>query len=269
MTRGKARTTSEDSEEFTGFAFGKRTTHTVCARIYDKTKQIEQKGIDWWPKVWGNRYVQGQQVLPIEFEIGRQGLVEFGVRTPHEGIEAAPRIWASVTTDWLSYRSPTEDGTKSRWPVTPEWTDVQCQASESTPSDSSETGRADVRANYETCSPSSWATSPALAPSSAHPTCRRRSELFDRSSPPTRSGEEWTSPLGSLNVSKRGPTNDRTELGSAAHIFGAILLRYLEAKGQTDDTDRGVLPSVDGRANERGLLDRRPSGEAPDVRNAP
>lgn len=125
LTRGKARTTFEDSEEFTGFAFGKRSTHTVCARIYDKTKQIEQKGIDWWPSVWGDRYVQGQQVLRIEFEIGRKGLVEFGVQTPHEGIEAASRLWASVTTDWLSYRTPTDDGTRSRWPVTPEWTDVQ------------------------------------------------------------------------------------------------------------------------------------------------
>jgi hypothetical protein len=125
VCRGMTRTTHEQSEEFTGFEFGKRSSKTVCARIYDKTKQISDKGLDWWPQMWGDRFNSAEPVVRIEFEVGRQGLVEFGIRTPHEGIEAAPRLWASVTADWLSYRTRTADRTKSRWPVAPEWTDVQ------------------------------------------------------------------------------------------------------------------------------------------------
>lgn len=125
VCRGLTRTTHEASDEFTGFEFGKRSTKTVCARIYDKTRQVEAKGLDWWPKIWGERYNPDEPVVRVEFEIGRQGLVEFGVRTPHEGIEAAPRLWTSVTADWLSFRTQTSDGTRSRWPVAAEWLAVQ------------------------------------------------------------------------------------------------------------------------------------------------
>ena len=39
--------------------------------------------------------------------------VSIGVDSPSQGLEAASRLWASVTDDWLSYRTPTADGTKS------------------------------------------------------------------------------------------------------------------------------------------------------------
>ncbi|MEI2815390.1 MAG: hypothetical protein V9E99_02865 [Microthrixaceae bacterium] len=109
----------------TGVEFGQRSTKTVCARIYDKTLQIEQKGLDWWPMIWGERFDRSKQVLRVEFEVGRQGLKEFGIDSPQDGLEMAPEMWASVTESWLSYRSPSTDQTRSRWPVAPEWVSVQ------------------------------------------------------------------------------------------------------------------------------------------------
>lgn len=125
VCRGQARATHEEGEAFTGFEFGRRSTKTVCARIYDKSLQVERKGLDWWPKVWGERYDKDQPVLRVEFELGRQGLVEYQVDSPTDGLESAPRLWASVSTDWLSYRTPSSDGTKARWPIAPEWEAVQ------------------------------------------------------------------------------------------------------------------------------------------------
>lgn len=125
VCRAEARVTHEHGEEFTGFEFGRRSTKTVCARIYDKTVQVEQKGLDWWPTIWGDRFDKDRPVLRVEFEVGRQGLKEYGIDTPAEGLEAVGRLWASVSSDWLTYRSPTADQTRSRWPIAPEWSAIQ------------------------------------------------------------------------------------------------------------------------------------------------
>lgn len=125
VSRSDARVLHEEADDMTGFEFGHRTTKTVCARIYDKTLQVERKGLDWWPRIWGDRYQRDKQVLRVEFELGRQGLKEYGVSSPLDGIEHASTLWASVTDKWLTYRYPTEDQTRSRWPIASEWVDVQ------------------------------------------------------------------------------------------------------------------------------------------------
>ncbi len=61
----------------------------------------------------------------LEFEIGRQGLVEFDLNTPDQVLAAAGDLWAYATGEWLTYRSPTADQTRSRWPLAPEWLQVQ------------------------------------------------------------------------------------------------------------------------------------------------
>lgn len=125
VCRGQARTTHEYGEAFTGFEFGRRSSRTVCARIYDKSYQVEREGLDWWLTVWGERYDPARPVVRVEFEIGRQGLGEYRVDSPSEGLAAAPRLWASVTEDWLSFRTSTADDTKARWPVASEWEAVR------------------------------------------------------------------------------------------------------------------------------------------------
>lgn len=125
VCRAARRDLHEHGAEFGGFEFGRRTTKTVCVRIYDKTRQVDDKGLDWWPPIWGARYDPSLPVLRIEAEVGRQGLVEYGVDGPLDGLEAASSIWANVTESWLSYRTPTDDETRARWPVAPEWAAIQ------------------------------------------------------------------------------------------------------------------------------------------------
>jgi hypothetical protein len=125
LCRGDIRTTREHRNEFTGFEFGRRTTGTVNARIYDKTLQIREKHLDWWLDVWGDRHSAGQQVLRVEFELGRQGLREYGVDLAEEAIERAPALYAAVTERWLTHRVRTGDLTPSRWPLSDEWRTIQ------------------------------------------------------------------------------------------------------------------------------------------------
>lgn len=125
VCRATLRDTHEDSDQWTGFEFGRRRTKTICARIYDKTVQTKKKGLDWWGDVWGPRYDDSQSVVRVEFEIGRQGLKEFGIDQPTEAIDQMGRLWASVTEDWLTLRQPTSDQTRARWPIAAEWRQIQ------------------------------------------------------------------------------------------------------------------------------------------------
>lgn len=125
VCRADRRDLHELGEAFGGFEFGRRTTKTVCARIYDKTRQVDEKGLDWWPPIWGSGFDPAEAVLRIEAEVGRQGLVEYGVDSPTDGLEAASSIWANVTEQWLTYRTPAADETRSRWPIAPEWQAIQ------------------------------------------------------------------------------------------------------------------------------------------------
>ena len=110
----------------TGFEFGSRTTEDAfLARLYDKTADMAAKGTAWWLEVWGDRYEAGPPVHRLEFEIGRQGLVEFDLNSPDQVLDAVGDLWSYATGQWLTYRSPTADRTRSRWPLAPEWAQVQ------------------------------------------------------------------------------------------------------------------------------------------------
>jgi hypothetical protein len=125
VCRADARRTYEVAGKLTGFEFGSRKTNTFLARLYDKTADMAAKDNGWWLEVWGERYVPGPPVHRLEFEIGRQGLVEFDLNTPAQVLAAAGDLWAYATGEWLTYRSPTADRTRSRWPLAPEWIQVQ------------------------------------------------------------------------------------------------------------------------------------------------
>ncbi len=125
VVRGRELDTYEDGSDLSGFVFGRRSTGTVLARIYDKQRDVRRTGADWWHDIWGERYDPDRPVHRIEFEPGRQGLKEYGVDTPDDAIDAAGALWASLTESWLTYRCPTTDATRSRWPLAPEWRCVQ------------------------------------------------------------------------------------------------------------------------------------------------
>jgi hypothetical protein len=101
------------------------TTKTFSARIYDKTAEMAQSGADWWPAVWGERYLAGETVHRVEFEVGRKGLSEFGLDSPAQVLAGGADLWHYCTGDWLTYRLPSADENRSRWPPAPEWAQVQ------------------------------------------------------------------------------------------------------------------------------------------------
>jgi hypothetical protein len=117
--------TRESGRTFTGFEFGRRSTNTIMCRIYDKTVQMKQAGIGYWPDIWGEKFDRDQRVLRVEFEVNRTGLGQFGADSPFDAIEKAPGIWLGATNDWLSLRIPSSDETHSRWPLDSSWQDVQ------------------------------------------------------------------------------------------------------------------------------------------------
>ena len=125
VCRARARTTYEDDGRWTGFAFGLRKSGTFSARIYDKTEEIAHSRAGYWEDIWGSRYERGKAVVRVEFEIARGGLREFGLRTPEEVVEASGSLWVHLTGNWLSFRVPGIDATKSRWAVAPEWDEVR------------------------------------------------------------------------------------------------------------------------------------------------
>jgi hypothetical protein len=125
VCRARSRTLYEEEESFTGFTFGKRRTHTVSARIYDKTVEMRRSRAGYWVDIWGRDYDPERPVIRVEFEFGSQGLAEFGIRSPEQAVDAAGGLWSHATTDWLSLRLPGSDATRSRWPVAPEWEQVR------------------------------------------------------------------------------------------------------------------------------------------------
>ena len=125
VCRAGAVRTFEANGHLTGFTFGSRSTNTFTARIYDKTADVRRRGSEWWHDVWGERHVAGLPVLRVEFEIGRQGLAQFRIDAPHHALDRCGDLWRYATTTWLSHRSPTGDGNRSRWPVSAPWQAVQ------------------------------------------------------------------------------------------------------------------------------------------------
>jgi hypothetical protein len=108
-----------------GFTFGSRRSRTLFARIYDKTAEIVHSGADWWPAVWGDTYDPDHPVVRVELEVGRTALGEFALEAPCDVIAGVGDLWRYGTGEWLTLRTPTTDATRSRWPLAPEWRQVQ------------------------------------------------------------------------------------------------------------------------------------------------
>lgn len=124
LCRADARNLFENAEEFNGLQIGTRSSD-IFARLYDKTIESLKKGTAYWPIQWGEKYDPDQSVLRVEFELHREVLRQFGVSTPDEVLAACGAMWHYLTHDWLTHRDPTEDQTKSRWPISAQWQAVQ------------------------------------------------------------------------------------------------------------------------------------------------
>ncbi|WP_229053524.1 hypothetical protein [Aeromicrobium sp. Leaf350] len=123
VCRARDRQVYERDAEMTGLAFG--SGKSVMARIYDKTEESRKKGTDWWPTVWGESFVPTERVLRVEFQVRRQVIRQVGLSAPDDVLRELPRLWAYLTDEWLTFRSVSSDATRSRWPLSPEWTHIQ------------------------------------------------------------------------------------------------------------------------------------------------
>jgi hypothetical protein len=119
--------TSEVHQDLTGLRFGKRSTGTINARIYNKTEELKASGAQYWKGIWGEAFDPDLPVHRIEFEVARGALREFQLSNPHAVLDATGSLWTYLT-QWLSHRVATNDATRSRWPVSPYWEEV-CRAS--------------------------------------------------------------------------------------------------------------------------------------------
>lgn len=125
VCRAKSRHTYEEDGVFNGLTFGTRASGSISARIYDKTIQSEKTGAGFWKMIWGDEYDPEASVLRVEFELGRNALREFGLRSPDETLDATGALWGYLTADWLTHRIPGPDQTKSRWSVSGQWESVR------------------------------------------------------------------------------------------------------------------------------------------------
>jgi hypothetical protein len=108
----------------TGFQFGRRSGGGISARLYEKAGQAQAKGAEWWLDVWGTAYEKDEPVTRIEFEFGRTVLRECNVDTPEDLFRARAGLWG-YATEWLSFRRPTADKTRSGWPLVAQWETVR------------------------------------------------------------------------------------------------------------------------------------------------
>ena len=122
VTRSSHRRVYEDDREMTALQFGKRGSG-IHARIYHKSLEIELKGAVWVQDLWGERWLPGEPVWRIEAEIRREVIVQLGIDTLDDLFANVGGIWGYFT-DWLSLRIPTDDETRSRWPIDPVWAAV-------------------------------------------------------------------------------------------------------------------------------------------------
>lgn len=120
VCRARTLSTFEEAGDLTGFQFGRRSGGGITARLYEKAGQAAKTGADYWFDIWGEEYQPGEPVARVEIEFGRTVLRQCSIDTPADLLSNLAGLWG-YGTEWLSYRLPTSDQTRSRAPVAPEW----------------------------------------------------------------------------------------------------------------------------------------------------
>jgi hypothetical protein len=108
----------------TGFEFSKGAAHSCT--IYDKTKEITLSRKEWMQAVWASNGWDGDaRVTRIEFRYKRECLREMEVEDAYTALGQLPSLWAYSTQRWLRHTIPTTDRNRGRWPLSPQWAEVQ------------------------------------------------------------------------------------------------------------------------------------------------
>lgn len=94
----------------------------VVLRVYDKVAEIKQQsGKVWLFDLWGRE----TEVWRIEWQIRKDVLRRFGIRTFQELHDQQGDLLRYLATEHDTLRRPTNDSNRSRWPLHPLWLDLQ------------------------------------------------------------------------------------------------------------------------------------------------
>lgn len=121
VSRAKRISTHTISRAFTGYSFG--LGGDMSARLYDKTKELEESKKDYLKKLWTDKGWDSEStVWRLEFQFKRSVLIEHQAGTVEELLSRLSALWRYSATSWLKLTVPSEtDSTQSRWPLHPIW----------------------------------------------------------------------------------------------------------------------------------------------------
>lgn len=106
---------------FTGLMFG--SGGDLSARLYDKTREVKEKSkkyffYDLWTL---NGWNAESTVWRLEFQFRRAVLAELSVTSIGDLMDSLDSLWGYACTSWLQLCTPTNDKTRSRWPLHSLW----------------------------------------------------------------------------------------------------------------------------------------------------
>ncbi len=121
VSRAKRISTHTISRTFTGYSFG--LGGDLSARLYNKTKELEESKKDYLKTLWLEKGWDGEAtVWRLEFQFKRPVLNEHEAGTVEALLAKLASLWRYSTTSWLKLTIPNEfDSTQSRWPLHPVW----------------------------------------------------------------------------------------------------------------------------------------------------
>ncbi len=101
------------------FTFGRGN---IVLRVYDKVAEISQQSDKvWFFLLWG----QDQDVWRIEWQVRKEILRQFGIRTFSEMENRAGDLLRYLSEEHTTLRKADSDPNRSRWPLHPLWIDLQ------------------------------------------------------------------------------------------------------------------------------------------------
>ncbi|EIF42585.1 hypothetical protein DOK_12852 [gamma proteobacterium BDW918] len=106
---------------FTGLMFG--AGGDLSARLYDKTREIKEKSKKYFfYDLWAAEGWDAEsQVWRLEFQFRRSVLNELSIKSMGDLVDGLGSMWAYACGSWLQLCEPTNDSTRSRWPLHPLW----------------------------------------------------------------------------------------------------------------------------------------------------
>lgn len=110
--------------QFTGITIGRGKS--ILCRIYDKTKEIQKSGKEWFKDIWHkNDWNVTKPVWRVEFQLRRKVLKEFAINSVEDTFQKLESLWKYLTTQWLQIRKPLKNEKVTNWLVTKKWKVIQ------------------------------------------------------------------------------------------------------------------------------------------------